>query len=257
MVDFKALAAPFPPEKIHWRVGSTNQDKTRGLALAYLDARDVMDRLDQVCGPAGWQCRYSHVGDKVACEIGIRLGYNSLAGLTSTVATEWVFKADGAGDTDFEGAKGSFSGAFKRAAVRWGIGRYLYDLPAEWVAIEERGRSYAIKPSALKELHRRIGFTGEPRDISHGSGSLPAEDEHFEMFDPYGELEDTIAGPLSYLGTLTQKMTSVGAYWPSNRHVVEDIWTKYKDYRPQAEKTANFGKECWAQSPDNKEKKSV
>jgi hypothetical protein len=60
MVDFKALAAPFPPEEVSWRLGSTSKEKMRGMALAYLDARNVMDRLDDVCGPEGWQCKYSH-----------------------------------------------------------------------------------------------------------------------------------------------------------------------------------------------------
>ena len=56
MIDFKALAAPFPPSAVSWRVGRVNEDKRSALCLAYLDARDIMDRLDSVCGPAGWQC---------------------------------------------------------------------------------------------------------------------------------------------------------------------------------------------------------
>jgi hypothetical protein len=65
---FDRLAEPFDPEAISWRVGSTNINKqtnepyegkeAQGLALAYLDARDVMDRLDLVCGPAAGRCRY-------------------------------------------------------------------------------------------------------------------------------------------------------------------------------------------------------
>ena len=50
---FDKLAEPFPPDAISWRVGSTTQDKSKGMALAFIDARDVMDRLDLVCGPAG------------------------------------------------------------------------------------------------------------------------------------------------------------------------------------------------------------
>jgi hypothetical protein len=46
--DIRALFAPFPPGRVSWRVGSTTQDKKRGMALAYIDARDVMDRLDAV-----------------------------------------------------------------------------------------------------------------------------------------------------------------------------------------------------------------
>jgi hypothetical protein len=125
-IDWKALAAPFPPDAVSWRVGSiSKQDNTKAKALAYLDARDVMNRLDAVAGPANWQCRYSHAATKTVCDIAIR------------VDGEWVWKADGAGDTDIEAEKGSLSDAFKRAAVRWGIGRYLYDLPSPWVAINK------------------------------------------------------------------------------------------------------------------------
>lgn len=70
---WQALAAPFRGDQVSWRVGSTSKDKTKGMALAYIDARDVMDRLDEVCGPDGWQCRYSELsGGKTVCEIGIR-----------------------------------------------------------------------------------------------------------------------------------------------------------------------------------------
>lgn len=121
---FAPLKAEFPREAISWRAQSTTKDGTKAMALAYIDARDVMHRLDDVCGPAGWQCRYPHAGAKTVCEIGIL--HNG----------EWIWKADGAGDSDIEAEKGALSDAFKRAAVRWGIGRYLYDLASPWVPCE-------------------------------------------------------------------------------------------------------------------------
>ena len=143
-----ALAAPFPGTAVSWRVGSTTKDKSKGMALAYIDARDVMTRLDDVCGPAGWQCRYPHTGKHVVCEIGIKIG------------DEWIWKANGAGDTDVEAVKGGMSDALKRAAVMWGIGRYLYDMKAPWVALEQKGRSYIIKPSENAKLARLANLDG-------------------------------------------------------------------------------------------------
>lgn len=134
------LKTPFLSERVSWRVGSTSADKRRGMALAYIDSRDVQDRLDQVCAPENWQCRYAELGQKTICEIGIKIG------------PEWVWKADGAGDTDFEAEKGALSDAFKRAAVKWGVGRYLYDLPAEWVDIETMGKGFKIKDSEMVRL---------------------------------------------------------------------------------------------------------
>lgn len=133
---FDGLSAPFPTEVIEWRIGSTTKDKAKGMALAYINARAVMDRLDAVCGPGNWQDRYPHANGKdgkTVCEIGIRIQQPD-------GSVEWLWKSDGAGDTDFEAEKGALSDAFKRAAVRWGIGRYLYDLDAPWVTLEKEGR---------------------------------------------------------------------------------------------------------------------
>ncbi len=140
MIDFVKLAAPFPPSAVSWRVGSVSGE--RGMALAYLDARDIMDRFDAVCGPGGWACRYSHVGPITVCEIGVKVG------------EEWVWKADGAGQSDIEAEKGALSDALKRAAVRWGPGRYLYHLPSPWVEIEKRGKTSVIAKHEYARLEK-------------------------------------------------------------------------------------------------------
>lgn len=150
MIDFAKLAAPFAPDRISWRVGSTTQDKKRGLAFAYIDARDVMARLDEVCGPGGWQCRYPHAAAKTVCEIGVLAN------------GDWIWKADGAGDTDVESEKGALSDAFKRAAVRWGIGRYLYDVDTPWIEIEPMGKSFKIADSAMPKLHALLSKKAAP-----------------------------------------------------------------------------------------------
>lgn len=139
---FDALSMPFAAEEIDWRVGSTTADKSKGMALAYLDARAVMDRLDAVCGADGWQCNYSPApGAALICNIGVLMPNGS-----------WVWKADGAGATDVEGEKGMMSDALKRAAVRFGVGRYLYETESPWVALEAAGRSYKIVASERKKL---------------------------------------------------------------------------------------------------------
>src|SRR3546814_3844597 len=62
MIDYTALSKPFPPSAVSWRSQSLTKDGTKALALAYIDARDVMRRLDDVCGPAGWQDSYAETG---------------------------------------------------------------------------------------------------------------------------------------------------------------------------------------------------
>ncbi|MFZ5783941.1 MAG: Rad52/Rad22 family DNA repair protein [Pseudomonadota bacterium] len=172
MIDFRALAAPFEPEEVSWRLGSVSKEKMRGMALAFVDARTVMDRLDDVCGPAGWQCRYSHANGKTVCDIGILCD------------GEWIWKADGAGDTDIEQEKGALSDAFKRAAVRWGIGRYLYMLDSPWVEIEEAGRSFRIRRGAYKELEmilRRFNHSYAAGEVNQPSAISQARDDIAQM----------------------------------------------------------------------------
>lgn len=128
-----ALKEPFDPRLIHWRPGALTQDKKKGIALAYIDARDAMKRFDDVCGDF-WQCRYPFAG---CCEIGVKVG------------SEWLWRSNGAGETNVEGEKGQYSDAFKRAAVMWGVGRYLYYLPNVWVELDQYKK--IITPPDLPE----------------------------------------------------------------------------------------------------------
>jgi hypothetical protein len=141
---FNKLAAPFPPEAISWRAQSLTADGNKAMALAYIDARDVMRRFDDVCGPENWQDRYAETAK------GRLIG-------TIEVRTDlgWVSKSDGAGDTDVEGEKGAISDAFKRTAVKWGVGRYLYDVEVVWApceTYERNGKKHwkAWKPEAAR-----------------------------------------------------------------------------------------------------------
>src|SRR3546814_4025029 len=75
MIDYTALSKPFPPSAVSWRSQSLTKDGTKALALAYIDARDVMRRLDDVCGPAGWQDSYAETGKgSLICTISILCG---------------------------------------------------------------------------------------------------------------------------------------------------------------------------------------
>lgn len=126
------LDSTFPREAISWRPQHVSNGKA--LALAYIDARDVTGRLDAVCGPFGWQSEhYDCGGGRMACKIGI---YAPGEGTAGDKYGQWIWKSDGAGGTQIEADKGAFSDSFKRAAVQWGVGRYLYDFGATWVPCE-------------------------------------------------------------------------------------------------------------------------
>lgn len=155
------LAAPFPAAAVEWRPGKVSQKEGRppaALAMAYIDARAVINRLDAVVGVDRWQSEHVSLGDK---QIGCRIGILFESG--------WIYKSDGTyvGNLESQGkidskeegrlemeAKGSFSVAIKRAAVSWGIGRYLYDIEAIWADVEQRGSSWVFSRAGLAKLDR-------------------------------------------------------------------------------------------------------
>ena len=110
---YNALWSPFDPQKIKW----TNKGGKSPNDLAYVDARIVMKRLDDVVGIANWKDEYVHIeGQGMICRLSVKIG------------DEWITKSDGASYTKIEPVKGAVSDSLKRAAAKFGIGRYLYYL---------------------------------------------------------------------------------------------------------------------------------
>jgi hypothetical protein len=133
------LREPFAPEDVTWKPGTVANG--RCLALAYADLRAYMDRLDEVAGLA-WSVRYTGWDDRLICEL-------TVDGVTRASTGEMTAQDDrnGMGGTVAEAQ------AFKRAAAMFGLGRYLYSLPAVWVEYDaERKR---ISEAGHKELQTR------------------------------------------------------------------------------------------------------
>ncbi len=123
----RALAEPFELKDVKFKPQMVKQN--RALALAYVDARVIQDRLDAVLGVEGWQDEYQLLPDNsVMCRLRLRLG------------KRWITKMDvGSPSEQPDGGdrlKAAFSDALKRAAVKFGIGRYLYRLPSAWVSYD-------------------------------------------------------------------------------------------------------------------------
>jgi hypothetical protein len=120
----RELKKPFQPHEIKWRVQNVIKSGEAAFVLAYIDARTAQDRFDEVVGVDNWQTQFRTQENGFICRIGIKIG------------DEWVWKADGASETDFEGFKGGLSSAFKRAASAWGVSRYLYRLDDTYVELD-------------------------------------------------------------------------------------------------------------------------
>jgi hypothetical protein len=142
-----------------WRVQSFSKFKAQGQCVAYIDARDVQKRLDSVCGKENWQDLYYEVGSMLFCKIGIKVG------------GEWVWKSDTGSESNMEKEKGHSSDAFKRTAVMWGVGRFLYDMKIRNVTANEKKTKsnwpYVVDDKGKKvwDLTNHIHAKGAPRII--------------------------------------------------------------------------------------------
>lgn len=134
MIDYEALAAPFEYEDLEWRVLSVRKsgNKFQSMITPYVTARAIQDRLDKVCLPIFWWNEYRDWNKGQLCGITIVDG--------DITVTKW----DGAENTDVEPLKGGLSNSMKRAAVQWGIGRYLYYLPPM------KGQQISWEPGAIR-----------------------------------------------------------------------------------------------------------
>ena len=201
------LAQPFPSSDIEWKLqygsisAAMKREKTEGksaMVLAYVTSRAVQSRLDAVCGPGGWQSRIiapRFQGGGWTCELGILM------------EGEWVWRADVSGESDIEAEKGGASGALKRAAVHFGLGRYLYGLGQTWHPVKPaykgaKGWAYKIdmgtRPAlpdwALPEDER--GGKQPKRRVAKGkeapsTGEAPDETPH-EASQPQPHLDQTV-----------------------------------------------------------------
>lgn len=142
------LSAPFPPDVVSWRPGGTTKDKKKAQALAYIDARDVQNRLDAVF-PLAWEDDHYNAGDDhICCRITVTLPDGTKVSRTNGC---WVGNVDVTPTRDGKveskeedradrEAKWALSDAFKRAATMFGIGKYLYDMPSPYMPLNEFGR---------------------------------------------------------------------------------------------------------------------
>jgi hypothetical protein len=154
----RALGAPFDEAEVKFKPQTVSGN--RALAIPYVDARVIQDRLDDVLGVMGWQDSYECLPDgAVVCRLKIRLG------------EEWIVKEDVGSPSEQpdEGdrRKAAFSDALKRAAVKFGIGRYLYRQKPQWVDYDPQKRSFTRKPTLQ-------GQPASPPPPAHKPPAAPA-----------------------------------------------------------------------------------
>lgn len=152
------LSNPFPLHDVKFKPQSVKGN--RALALAYVDARAIQDRLDSVLGVEGWQDEYELMPDgSVLCKLRLKMG------------DDWIVKMDvgspSAQPDVGDRLKAAFSDALKRAAVKFGIGRYLYRLPAQWVDYDPQKRQIVSPP--------RLPAFAQPQPQQNAAQPKPVE----------------------------------------------------------------------------------
>ena len=158
------LKLPFGKGELKWRQGRG------GMQLAYIDARCAMKRLDDVVGIDGWQDSYKSLDGRTVCELSLKI--NGV----------WITKTDGAGDTNIEGEKGGLSDAFKRAAVKFGVGRYLYYVP-------NAVNTFDDLPDQLKPSNKRINREELQASLAAIVDGIAADEDRSSVDECYNELE--------------------------------------------------------------------
>ena len=145
------LGKPFDAADVGWRLQYVDKNTMKGIAVPFIDARAIADRLDEVVGPNRWRNSFTPWHD---CTVEQKQHASQLCTISiyDSEISQWIDKTDGAEDSDIEPVKGGLSDAFKRAAVKWNIGRYLYRFEPVWVAVEQRGKSYVITQSEITRL---------------------------------------------------------------------------------------------------------
>jgi hypothetical protein len=173
-MEFKDFIAecrrPFPADAVLSRVQVTTA--TSALVVYYIDARHVSERLNQLI-PGHWSDSYTttEVGDQhgIQCTLFATVGEH-----TARVCDIGTKQAN----DDMGGLKAMYSDAFKRAAVKFGIGVSLYAQPTTWVPEEKNGTQFLKKNKAGKPAY----LTDEAQDVLRDKYKKWLEDEGAAKF---------------------------------------------------------------------------
>lgn len=174
-----------------WKVQSANEYSCS--LVAYIDARQVMEILDDAVGPENWQDHYREVAGNVYCDLSIRVKLDT--------GYEWITKSDCGSESTFEKEKGQASDAFKRAAVKWGVGRFLYGLDIIKTKSVQAGKKYF---PAYENGKRIWDVTQYCRKLTAQGVSTVAEEAVVEMPVVKAEKKKPASTLQEFLATGTQ-----------------------------------------------------
>jgi hypothetical protein len=147
-----ALLAPFADGELDVKPQSVSGQQA--CAVFYVDARTIMRRLDEAVGVGNWSFDF----DLLSPDGKAVKGRLTVLGVTKCDAGE--------SEKEEEPLKSAVSDALKRAAVHFGVGRYLYHLPRVWAPYDPQKRRFTERPrpepQAVQKALMLAGYTGAP-----------------------------------------------------------------------------------------------
>jgi hypothetical protein len=201
-----ALAEPFEANEVKFKPQSVKGN--RALAICYIDSRLVMDRLDEVVGVGNWDDAYEITADgSVVCRLRVKIG------------GEWVTKSDVGSPSEQpdqgDRLKAAFSDALKRAAVKFGVGRYIYRIPNQWTDYDPAKKQFTQRPrlpdwAVPKKKPPRAAPA--PYADPHGEPAAAPPTQADELYALIAELAAVRRVPVADLvGTVVRKLDAKAA----------------------------------------------
>lgn len=185
------LSAEFPREELGWLPKLTQKkDKSNymkkgiqvAMCLAHLDSRHIQNRLDEVLGPFGWSDDYvpGPIGNSIKCYLTIKM------------EDKEVTKSDVGVPSAFDKEKGAISDALKRAAVKYGIGRYLYSFEARWIPFD----GYKTVGSNQEQISELVALSNQYNTSTEAEICQSVSDKRASYFEELtvGEAVQAING---------------------------------------------------------------
>lgn len=172
--DLDLLKKPFDEKTICVKVQSRSKDKTKAGLVLYLQHTDVYDRIEAV-DPA-WSCEITGEQHFPAADAS-----DDWFVIRAKVTIKGVARENAGEGRD---KKSATSDAIKRAAMLFGVGRYLYDTETVWVPYDEKHDYYktytiseylaALRPGQVRPPISGSAPTPPPAAGAPQTGSAPA-----------------------------------------------------------------------------------
>lgn len=219
--DQKLLRQPFTPEAVKFRIqGKINSRDKTVRVLTYIDARLVAERLSEV--DPNWSASYNFIGKKENDPLGV----TEHLPVACMLNIKGVQRADvgqnGDKELDDKHVKSAISDSFKRAAVPFGVGAYLYTLgdmkvrPGEYW--EQNGKPKGITEKGMKRLredYRKLisapAFVerfGEAIDYGDAIVNSSPTEVEVPASSPIAEVEDSSTSPINQQDTASATNSS-------------------------------------------------